>query len=220
MKEKNCDERQGTTCKNLETADSFVFYRSFRENIRPLTRDQQLDILLALFDRCLDGVKTPIGPLADALVNQMACSVKSAKDRHAEAHEKGKQGGRPSIGIPPEEWQSYYNDHTGAETAEHFGISESTLKRWIRTTNYKKVQVQKGQNLNVNDNVNVNVNDNDIIIRNNSVPDGEPSGASVCPEYTLNDDEILWGKPYTFDGVRWVITVMKPNGEKVARYVN
>lgn len=120
--------------------EGFVFYKSFIECIRMYPEAEQLNLLNELIDCSLYDAE-PESPS----VFMMMQNVKAARNRYEKSIEDGKKGGRPSKYIAPEEWQAFYETHTRKETAEHFGISEDTLKTWITKTRYKKGE--KGENL-------------------------------------------------------------------------
>lgn len=134
-------------------SDSFVFYRSFFETAQMVEDEhERMKLYEALIKYGLTGEKPPLKYPLNAILEQMTASVKSAADRYAAAKENGEKGGRPKKFIPPEEWQEYRKDHNQKETAEHFGISVDTLRRWEKAA--------KPQNLNVNNNDNENLNVN------------------------------------------------------------
>lgn len=101
---------------------------------------------MELFRYRMDGTEPE--PLTDlermALVNIFPVIDRSV-ERYAISKENGAKGGRPSKRsyIPPEEWQAYLKDHTQKETAEHFEITERTLRNWISVSQAKAEKTGK-----------------------------------------------------------------------------
>lgn len=131
-------------------ADSFVFYRSFAENIEKIPdADTQLKFYKAIVVFGLDDVKTNFEYPFDLLFDQMCASISSAKAKHEKRVEAGKKGGKASKG-------------GGAPK----GNKNAKSKNNKQTTSKQQAKVSKQQaNVNGNDNVNgvITINmDNDL----------------------------------------------------------
>lgn len=205
----------------MDKVDSFVFYRSFLDTTEYFDGGERGEFLYFVC-KCLLGDMDPHDvpfPYGAAII-QMQASVKAARERHEKTVGAGVTGGRAPIVVPPEQWQPYRDQHTQAETAEHFGISIDTLQRWEKKTGYKKDRkTAKPQNLNINDNVNVNVNanvnDNNInsIYKNNKgESDASALSGIVLPK--LKEGERWIGEPYELDEGRWVCEFKTADGEE------
>lgn len=208
-------------------ADSFIFYSSFQDSIDLVPKGQREEYYSWFIDVCLERASLEDVPFpVNVFVTQALASVNAAHERYDKAVEDGKKGGRPGTFIDPEEWQSFYDEHSRKETADHFGINEDTLRKWIQKTRYqkgdraKKAKKAKNLNDNVNDNVNVNDNDNDNNIINNNINKKESlcGSALTAPAGFLKEGERQVGEPYEMDGKIYV-TVDKPTGERVERCV-
>lgn len=155
-------------------SDSFVFYRSFYETAQMIGNESdRLTLYEALIVYGLTGEKPALEYPLNAILEQMTASVKAASDRYTAAKESGEKGGRPKKWIPPEEWQAYYKEHGRKATAEHYGIPEETIKKWVSSMGKKGKNLN--YNINVNDNDNLNVNDNSNYNYQNNINNKEES---------------------------------------------
>ena len=189
----------------MDKAESFVFYRSFAETAHLVENEEdRLELYEALITYGLTGEKPPLRYPLNAILEQMTASVKAAADRYAAAKENGEKGGRPTKRdfIPPAEWQEYLKTHSQRETAEHFGISDRTLRRWIESIKEKADKTGQNLNINSNDNLNLNVNSNsnsnykkNIINNKGGTPSSPQSGSAprpMMPGYEFTHNGKLW----------------------------
>lgn len=134
--------------------DSFVFYRSFREAIKHLPKEEQLSVYNAIADYSLDGEIADLQGIAMAVFTL----IKPLIDANQKRYESGKKGGRPKAENKPIEKQEE---------------SKPENKPKQSVTNGKPKDNQERTNLKPNEDVNVNVNEdvNDI---NNKKHSSEP----------------------------------------------
>lgn len=139
-------------------ADSFVFYRSFAENIEKIPdADTQLKFYKAIVVFGLNDVKTDFEYPFDLLFDQMCASISSAKAKHEKRVAAGKKGGKKSKGGGAPQLN---------KNAKKQGAPTKNGNAIIKTTSKQQAKVSKQQaNVNGNDNVNgvITINmDNDL----------------------------------------------------------
>lgn len=119
-------------------ADGFVVLKSYIDSINLLPEERRWPFFCELFQYRIDGTEPkPQSELEKmALVNIFPVIDRSV-ERWTASKENGAKGGRPRKWIPPEEWLTYYKKHGRKATAEHFGIPEETLKKWIQQVGKK-----------------------------------------------------------------------------------
>ncbi len=199
---------------------NFLFYDSFWKSMEDLPDEQYIRISKAFIRKGLYGTEPNLSPLENALINQMFINVQAAKDRYVRSVENGAKGGRPRY-VPPEEWQTYRQDHTQKETAEHFGISVDTLQRGEKAT-----KTAKPQNLTdtVTDTVTVTDTDTDtvtsIYINNNNKGQSDVHVLSDIILPKLEKGERWLGKPYKLADGRVVANYMTASGEERAMMID
>lgn len=147
-------------------ADGFVVLQSYINSIDLLPEGRRWEFFKELFDYRING--KPPEPQSDlermALVNIFPLIDKSV-ERYTANKENGQKGGRPKKWIPPEEWLKYYKEHGRKATAEHYGIPEETLKKWITTVGKKG----KNQDIDIDKDIDIDTDkDIDIDIKNNN----------------------------------------------------
>lgn len=113
--------------------DSMVFYKSFREAIKELPEENQLEALWAIIDYGLDGIKPSGGGIATAIYMMARPQIDANNKRYL----NGKNGGRPK---------------TSKEDNHQITKVKPKVNQDI---------TKPEPNVNVNDNVNDNVNVND-----------------------------------------------------------
>lgn len=151
-----------------EQRESFVFYRSFAENLHRVPASDRLTayeclIACALGDRSVDSLPYPL----NAIIGQMLENVDAAKKRYDSAVENGKKGGRPRKWIDQEEAEALYAKlGSWPKVADALDVDRSTLWKARKAWEYA---VEKPKNLNVT--VNDTVNDNDTVSINNNKKD-------------------------------------------------
>ena len=136
-------------------AESFVFYRSFRDAIGYLDAATQLEIFHAVADYALDGIMPEnISPVSMAIFT----TIRPQIDANTQRREIGSTGGRKKIKPTVSESDTNskptvsQNDETSKPT-----VSSSTENK--KPTVSESGANQK-PNVNVNDNVNENENEN------------------------------------------------------------
>lgn len=124
-------------------SDGFVVFRSMVESIDMLPEERRWEFFKELFEYRMTGADPQ--PQTDlermALVN-ISPVIDSVAERFKASQINGAKGGRPTKRrfIPPEEWKEYLSTHTNEETAAHFGITDRTLRNWIKA---EKTQPEK-----------------------------------------------------------------------------
>lgn len=170
-----------------EQRESFVFYRSFAENLHRVPPSDRLTayeclIACALGDRTVDSLPYPL----NAIIGQMLKNVDAAKKRYDSAVENGKKGGRPRKWIDQEEAEALYTElGSWPKVADALDVDRSTLWKARKAWEYA---VEKPKNLNVT--VNDTVNDNDTVSINNkkeNAPAARAQSASPRREPTREE---------------------------------
>ena len=131
--------------------DSFVFYRSFYENLKKLDSNSMRETLVAICEYALNDKDTELDGVGDIIFSM----AKPQLDANKKRREDGKKGGRPK--------------KEKSEDPEDKSIEDNDKKpvvSKIKTSGFQnknhRIQNQKPNvNVNVNDNVNVNVNENE-----------------------------------------------------------
>ncbi len=146
----------------IDIADGFVVLQSYIDSINLLPAERRWPFFLELFKYRIDG--TAPKPQSDlermALVNIFPVINKSV-ERYTANKENGAKGGRPRKWIPPEEWMAYYKEHGRKATAEHYGIPEETIKKWISSMGKKG----KNQDIDIDKDKDIDIDtDKDIYI--------------------------------------------------------
>ena len=119
--------------------ESFVFYRSFHEALKELTREQYGNVLFAINEYALNGTLPEDLTGIEKAIFVMA---KPQLDANLDRRESGKLGGRPK---------------KNNENIEKPMVSENSE---IEKPMVSEIDEFKKPNVNVNDNVNVNANEN------------------------------------------------------------
>lgn len=127
--------------------ESFLFYRSFYEAIKPLPRDIQGEIYSAIMEYALYGnLSERLKPVA----NSVFTLIRPILDANRQRYESGKNGGRPAKQKPNGHVQSYADevammaadDDFKASICADFSISETEysdrLSRFLRHCNDDK----------------------------------------------------------------------------------
>lgn len=166
-----------------EQRESFVFYRSFFDNLRRIPTEDRLTayeslIACALGDKALDALPYPL----DAIIGQMLTNVDAARKRYDAATENGKKGGRPRRWVDQTEAEMLYSElGSWDKVAEELDVDRKTL-RHARAA-WERGKTGKNPNVNVNVNDNVNVNET-LSINNNNAPAARAQSASPRREPT------------------------------------
>lgn len=133
--------------------ESFLFYKSFYEAIKPLPRDIQGEIYTAIMEYALYGnLSDSLKPVA----NSVFTLVKPILDANRQRYECGKRGGRPKQPADAERAQSYAeevqmmaaDDELKKSVCADFSISEQEyadrLSRFLQHCNNEKKNRGKG----------------------------------------------------------------------------
>jgi len=115
-------------------SDSFVFYRSFHEALKDLSREQYGNIMFAINDYALNKIE----PELSGVEKIVFTLVKPQLDANMKRQEEGKKGGRPRTSL----------------NTEKPAVSE-------KPKNQKPMVSENEENKKPNDNENENLNDND-----------------------------------------------------------
>ena len=184
-------------------ADGFVVLPSYVESIDMLPEDRRWPFFKELFRYRMDGTEPE--PQTDleqmALINIFPV-VDASVERYEKNKENGEKGGRPRKWIPPELWRAYRKTHSQKETAEHFGISLSTLKRWeqgVKTGQNQDIDIDKDSDID---------SDKDIDIKNHNKKNkaGTPEGLKGPPAPRSKIQAGLPGYEWVSHGIRYRIT--------------
>lgn len=139
-------------------ADSFVFYRSFAENIAKIPDpDTQFKFYKAIIDFGLDDVKTDFEYPLDLFFEQMCISISAAKSKHEKRVAAGKKGGKKSKGGGAPQLNKNAKKQ-GAPTKNGNAIIKTTSKQQAKTS---KQQANVNGNDNFNEVITINM-DNDL----------------------------------------------------------
>jgi len=171
-------------------ADGFVVLQSYVDSINLLPADRRWPFFVELFRYRMEGVEP--NPQSDlermALINIFPV-IDASVERYNTNKENGAKGGRPRKWIPPEEWLTYYKEHGRKATAEHFGIPEETIKKWLQQVG------KKGKNQDIDTDLDIDIDsDKDIDInKSKSINNNKSAGAPVtrkgAPATRLNPGE-------------------------------
>lgn len=71
--------------------ESFIFYRSFYESLKCLSKEEQLDLFTAICEKALYNNDTKLTGIAESLYILIAPQI----DANTKRYEDGKRGGRP-----------------------------------------------------------------------------------------------------------------------------
>lgn len=118
--------------------DSFVFYKSFREAIKKLPYEEQLEAYNAIFDYVFDDIE-----VEDGIASAMLLMAKPQIDVNNQRYENGLKGGRPKK-----------DNQTETESKP----SNNQTKTKPKPNNNQAI-TKPEPNVNDNDNVNDNVKD-------------------------------------------------------------
>lgn len=142
-------------------ADGFVVLQSYVDSIELLPEDRRWAFFKELFAYRMTGAEPqPQSELEQmALVNIFPVIDRSV-ERYTANKENGAKGGRPKKWIPPEEWMEYYKAHGRKATAEHFGVPEETLKKWISTVGKKgkNQDIDKDKDMDMDSDKDIHIN--------------------------------------------------------------
>lgn len=189
--------------------NGFVVLQSYVDSINLLPENRRWPFFCELFRYRVDGVAPD--PQTDlermALVNIFPVIDKSV-ERYTANVENGQKGGRPRKWIPPEEWLAYYKEHGRKATAEHFGIPEETLKKWIQRMGKKGKNQDNDIDIDIDKDKDIDI---DISILNNNKNNKEkaetpkaPKGASAIRPCQPGYEFVSHGKRYRFNDKREV----------------
>ena len=173
-------------------ADGFVVLQSYINSIDLLPPERRWEFFKELFNYRINGIEPQ--PQSDlermALVNIFPLIDKSV-ERYTANKENGQKGGRPRKWIPPEEWMQYYKEHGRKATAEHYGIPEETLKKWIASVGKKG----KNQDIDIDKDIDIDTDiDSDIDTISNNKKDNK-NKESRKPVRAGSDPQILPCQP-------------------------
>ena len=144
---------------------------------------------MELFKYRMDGTEPE--PQSDlermALVNIFPVIDRSV-ERYTANKENGAKGGRPKKWIPPEEWMAYYKEHGRKATAEHYGIPEETIKKWVSSMGKKgknqDIDMDKDIDMDTDKDIHININNK---IKNKEESQKPLKGGSA-PQYQPKHD--------------------------------
>lgn len=102
--------------------DSFVFYRSFRDAIREMDEQEQLETLLAICDYALYGVEPN---LSGALPRAVFTVARPSIDANKAKRENGLKGGRPPQKAKQETYGFEAKNHRFDNTKSTVTVSET-----------------------------------------------------------------------------------------------
>lgn len=200
--------------------DSFVFYKSFYENIRGLPDNIRLRLYDALAEKSLFGKEPALSDLETALVNQMFANVKAAHERYDKAKENGAKGGRPRKWIDQEEAEALYKEHGDWKAvAAALDVDEDTLRK-ARTAWSKKAEKPKNLTDTVTDTDTVTVTDTvtdtvtSISIYKNNKGESDASALTGIVLPNIREGCRWVGEPYILASGRWACHYEDEHGEE------
>ena len=147
-----------------ETIDnSFVIYETWEKGLLELGDDtQELKFRRAINAYGLWGTYPDFKGLEKAYFDDIKNGIDRAKERHKQAIENGKKGGRPATDNETKSkiLKDLVDGFTQKETSKRNEISQSTVSRIHNESLFNIQNPNDNDNVNVNDNENENLNDN------------------------------------------------------------
>ena len=126
--------------------ESFIFYKSYADQLRKLPDEQFATIMKAIFDYALEGAEGELGVIESVIFGL----IKPQLDANNVRYENGKKGGRPKTETEAKGNQTETNNKPN----ENQSITETEATETIPKPN---------ENVNVNVNVNVNEKENEYL---------------------------------------------------------
>lgn len=186
--------------------DSFIFYRSYKQGIKRLKKEEQFKILWAIINRSLgDEVDDELTGITQGMFDLIIPQIEANHKKYLaglKGAEYGKLGGRPRKQNTPEREPSVRESETdqyenGSKNGEELSDEENLFG--LCDANYNPIGVFgdnaiKTPNVNVNDNVNENVNAN--VNDNVNVNANENVNANDNVNANENENEKGTGPPF------------------------